>query len=120
MGLDRLVALLIDLDENSQYDKQLHVYIARLGEKAEIKGLLLAEDLRNKLPGLKILTHCGTGNFKKQLKRADKSGAKICVLIGDDELLNNKVTIKFLRERQEQIQLSISDLADWLNENIQR
>ena len=119
MGLERLVALLMDLDESLQYEQELDVYIARFGEKAEIKGLLLAEDLRNQLPGLRILTHCGTGNFKKQLKRADKSGAKICVIIGDDELVDNNITIKFLRKRQEQIQISIADLADWLKENIQ-
>ncbi len=117
MGLERLVALLTDLDEQQGSSGEVDLYIARMGEKAEIKALLLAEDLRNILPGLKILTHCGTGNFKKQLKKADKSGAKICLILGDDELSENKVTLKFLREHKEQIQISIDQLADCLNEN---
>jgi histidyl-tRNA synthetase len=116
MGLERLVALLTDLDENSAIGDEIDVYLARLGEKAEKKALLLAEDLRNILPGLKILTHCGAGNFKKQLKKADKSGASLCLILGDDELLEQKVTIKFLREQREQIQISIGDLSAWLND----
>jgi histidyl-tRNA synthetase len=116
MGLERLVALLTDLDENSAIGDEIDVYLARLGEKAEKKALLLAEDLRNILPGLKILTHCGTGNFKKQLKKADKSGASLCLILGDDELIEKKVTIKFLREQREQIQISIDDLSAWLND----
>ena len=116
MGLERLVALLTDLDENSAIGDEIDVYLARMGEKAEIKALLLAEDLRNVLPGLKILTHCGTGNFKKQLKKADKCGASLCLILGDDELIEQKVTIKFLREQREQIQISIDDLSAWLND----
>ena len=118
MGLERLVALLSDLDDQQALQADVDLYIARMGKKAEIKALLLAEDLRNILPGLKILTHCGTGNFKKQLKKADKSGAKLCLILGDDELSENKVTLKFLREHKEQIQISIDQLADWLNENL--
>ena len=116
MGLERLVALLTDLDDNSAKSDNIDVYMARLGEKAEIKALLLAEDLRNILPGLKILTHCGTGNFKKQLKKADKSGASLCLILGDDELVEHRITIKFLREQREQIELSIDDLPAWLND----
>jgi histidyl-tRNA synthetase len=119
MGLERLVALLTDLDENSAINDEIDVYLARMGEKAEIKALLLAEDLRNILPGLKILTHCGTGNFKKQLKKADKSGASLCLILGDDELIEQKVTIKFLREKREQIQISIDDLSAWLNDYLE-
>ncbi|MCP3675052.1 MAG: histidine--tRNA ligase [Gammaproteobacteria bacterium] len=117
MGLERLIALLTDLDEQQGLLGEVDLYIARMGEKAEKKSLLLAEDLRNIFPGLKILTHCGTGNFKKQLKKADKSGAEICLILGDDELSKNKVTLKFLREHKEQIQISIDQLADWLKNN---
>ena len=116
MGLERLVALLVELEGKQSFEDEIGLYMARMGEKAEIKALLLAEDLRNELPGLKILTHCGTGNFKKQLKKADKSGASLCLILGDDELAENNVTIKFLRERREQIEISIDDLSAWLND----
>jgi len=118
MGLERLVALLVDLEDKQAQKGDIDIYLARMGEKAEIKAILLAEDLRNILPGLKILTHCGTGNFKKQLKKADKSGAGLCLILGDDELAENKVTLKFLREHKEQVQVSIEQLPDWLQENI--
>ena len=118
MGLERLVALLMDLEEQQGSDGKIDIYLARLGEKAEIRALLLAEDLRNIFPGLKILTHCGTGNFKRQLKKADNSGARLCLILGDNELAENKVTLKFLREQREQIQISIDQLSDWLKENL--
>lgn len=119
MGLERLVALLTDLEPERAFDDKIDIYLARMGENAEIKGLLMAEDLRNLLPGLKILTHCGTGNFKKQLKKADKSGASLCLILGDNELAENKVTLKFLREQREQVQVSIDSLPDWLRDNLQ-
>jgi len=118
MGLERLASLLMDLDTDLALNQQIDVYIARMGEKAEIKGLLLAEDLRNELPGLKILTHCGTGNFKKQLKRADNSGARFCIILGDNELAENKVSMKLLREQGPQIQIEMDQLANWLAENL--
>ena len=114
MGLERLVTLIAEKENNQHNNTEIDIYLARMGEKAEINALLLAEDLRNNLPGLRILTHCGSGNFKKQLKKADNSKARLCLIIGDDELAENKVTIKFLREQKEQIQISVDDLPDWL------
>ncbi|PCJ46451.1 MAG: histidine--tRNA ligase [Gammaproteobacteria bacterium] len=116
IGIERLVLLMTEFTDNASFVNEIDVYLARMGEKAEIKALLLAEDLRNILPGLKILTHCGSGNFKKQLKKADKSGASLCLILGDDELAENNITVKFLREQREQIQLSIDDLSAWLND----
>jgi len=116
MGLERLVSLLIDLDTNSGESRNIDLYIARMGKNAEIKALLIAEDLRNVFPGLKILTHCGTGNFKKQLKKADKSGADYCLILGEDELQAQKITIKFLRQQKDQQQIAINQLCDWLKE----
>lgn len=120
MGLERLVALLTDCTDQQSINDEIDIYLARMGENAEIKALLLAEDLRNVFPGLKILTHCGTGNFSKQLKKADKSGAGLCLILGDTELAENKVTIKFLRERKEQLQISIEQLSEWLAENLKK
>jgi len=79
----------------------------------------VAEDLRNIFPGLKILTHCGTGNFSKQLKKADKSGARFCLILGETELAENKITIKYLREQREQTQIAIDQLPHWLEKSLE-
>ncbi len=117
MGLERLVALLVGLDEQPSITDEIDIYLARMGEKAEIKALLVAEDLRNIFPGLKILTHCGTGNFSRQLKKADKSGARFCMIIGESELAENLITIKFLREQKDQVSINVDQLSQWLQDN---
>jgi histidyl-tRNA synthetase len=81
-----------------------------MGENAEIQALLLAEDLRNRWPALTIRTHCGAGNFKKQLKKADSSGARLALVLGEAEIANNTVGIKYLREHRDQLSLSRDDL----------
>ena len=55
--------------------------------------------------------HCGGGNFKKQLKKADKSEASIALILGDDEVEKNEIVIKYLREKAEQITIPQSELA---------
>ena len=117
MGLERLVALLMDVDDKGSINHEIDLYLARMGKNAEIKALLVAEDLRNIFPGLKILTHCGTGNFSKQLKKADKSGARFCLILGESELAENNITIKYLREHKEQVQIAIDQLPVWLKKN---
>ncbi|MCW9018030.1 MAG: His/Gly/Thr/Pro-type tRNA ligase C-terminal domain-containing protein, partial [Kangiellaceae bacterium] len=86
-----------------------------LGELAEKEGFIFSEDLRSKLPEVRIQNHCGGGNFKKQLKRADKSGAQIALILGENEIKESKVALKFLRENKEQLLLSHEDLIATLN-----
>ena len=59
------------------------------------------------------MCHCGGGNFKKQLKRADKSGARWALILGDDELAAGQITVKDLRDGSQQ-QLAMADLAQHL------
>ena len=110
IGMERLVALVV-LSESLATERDLDCYIVRSGENSEISALLLAENLRNSWPELKIRTHCGAGNFKKQLKKADNSGAKLALVLGESELNDNTVGIKFLREHREQLTLSQENLA---------
>jgi histidyl-tRNA synthetase len=109
IGMERLVALVV-LSENLSHGDDLDCYIVRMGENAEIQALLLAEDLRNRWPALTIRTHCGAGNFKKQLKKADSSGARLALVLGEAEIANNTVGIKYLREHRDQLSLSRDDL----------
>ena len=57
------------------------------------------------------MNHCGGGNFKKQMKRADQSGASIAFIIGQDEMASQQVAVKYLREKQPQETVSLNELT---------
>lgn len=111
MGLERIILLL--KQQSALEDKlstKIDVYLCTLGSIAENAGLVLAEKLRNEYPKLKLQLHCGGGNFKKQLKKADKSEAAIALILGEDEVEKNQITVKYLREKKEQISVALIDL----------
>ncbi len=103
MGLERL----IELVEKDQLNKQLkhpHAVLLMMGERAQNSGFSLTEKLRDQLPDMRIFNVCGGGSFKSQMKRADKSQAKIAIILGDDELDKNIVTVKYLRANKDEAQ----------------
>lgn len=110
MGLERL-ALLLEQTGKATLPEAVDVYVSALGEQAEIAAFKLAESLRNTLPELRVQSHCGGGNFKKQMKRADKSGAQIALLIGESEVEQNTVTLKPLRFDAPQQTVAQADIA---------
>ena len=110
MGLERLVLMLEQLDQVA-LPEAVDVYVSAMGEQAELPAVKIAERLRDEFPGLRVMQHCGGGNFKKQLKRADKSGAKLALIMGDDEIANQVVSVKYLREDKPQQSLTWSDLC---------
>lgn len=115
LGVERILALL-----ESQQEVQIETidaYMVLLGDASERKGLQLAENIREQLPDLTMIVHCGGGSMKSQMKKADKSGAKIALILGEDELNNQQVTVKYLREKKEQVTVSFSDLDSFLTEN---
>ena len=109
LGMERILSLLEAQQE--QKADTVDVYLVLLGEASELKGLQLAEDIREQAPDVKMITHCGGGSMKSQLKKADKSGADIAVILGEDELENKQVTIKYLREKKDQKTISFEELA---------
>ena len=113
LGMERLIDL---LDEPERYDQAArpHAYLIRVGELAERQGAVLAERLRDALPGLRLISHCGGGSFKSQFKRADKSGAAVALILGEDEARQGLVGVKPLRGDGEQASLQQSALADHL------
>jgi histidyl-tRNA synthetase len=120
MGLERIVLLLAEQpDLQAKLSQLADVYLCTLGERAEDYGLVLVEALRNQFPELKFNLHCGGGNFKKQLKRADKSMAQLALVLGEEEVDNQTVAVKFLRCDEPQIQLSqqalITDLESLMS-----
>ena len=110
MGLERLVlmlqSLVLDKPDHGLIRAPVDVYFTAFGIKAEIEAVKIAESLRESVPGLRIVNHCGGGNMKKQIKRADKSGAKVALILGDNELADNVVAVKHLRgDKSQQQQL---------------
>jgi len=114
LGMERLVALL----EDKPFDAtrhQPHAYLLLAGKDAELHGLQLAEQLRDALPGLRLMLHCGGGSFKSQMKKADKSGATYALILGEDEINKQSITIKDLRGDTSQQQISQTELAGFLD-----
>jgi len=116
MGMERLVLLLQELECVGEVRNNADVFFATMGEKASIQGQVIAMQLREQVPGLRILVNAGGGNFKKQLKRADKSDAKVALILGDNELEQGVVTVKYLREHQEQKTIELSEVATLLTD----
>ncbi|WP_335900130.1 histidine--tRNA ligase [Shewanella algae] len=118
MGLERIVLLLETLELNTDVAAEVDVYVTAMGDDCVIEAMKIAQELREKLPKLKVMSHCGGGNFKKQMKRADKSGAGFALIIGETELANNKVAVKPLRGDGAQQDVERQALADYLAELI--
>jgi histidyl-tRNA synthetase len=87
------------------------IYLVLAGAAADAVGLGLAERLRDAGRGLRVETNCGGGSFKSQLKRADKSGARYAVIVGDDEVAKRVAAVKSLRGEGEQREIAFDDLA---------
>lgn len=115
MGIERLVLLLETLGlVPDDLNPPAHAFICAFGEAAELAALGLAERLRDTLPGLRLLVNAGGGSFKSQFKKADKSGARFALILGDDELAGRVVGCKPLRDNSEQQSFSWDALAEHL------
>ncbi|EGA68114.1 histidyl-tRNA synthetase [Vibrio sinaloensis DSM 21326] len=95
MGLERLVLMLETL-ELTDVRRSVDVYMVTAGEGTMLAGMKLAELLREQVPGLRVMNHFGGGSFKKQFKRADKVGAAVALVLGENEVADNSVVLKDL------------------------
>ncbi|CAM4059713.1 histidine--tRNA ligase [Vibrio neonatus] len=116
MGLERLVLMLETL-ELADVRRSVDAYVVTAGEGTMLAGMKLAEELREQLPELRVMNHFGGGNFKKQFKRADKVGAAVALVLGENEVSENNVVIKDLIGG-EQITIAQADLVNKLKEFI--
>jgi histidyl-tRNA synthetase len=108
MGIERLLALLTDA-ATAVPERVADAYLVHSGEAAEKFAWNVVETLRGK--GLSVVFHCGGGSFKAQMKRADASGARFAVIVGDDEAEKHMVGLKPLRRAGEQVQVSAEEAA---------
>lgn len=118
IGLERLVLLLQAVEVMPADLTQIaDVYVVAVGN-VQKEALHLAEKLRTGLPSLRVINHCGGGNFKNQLKKADKSTADIALILGEDEVAKGVLTVKFLREEKPQQIISVNDIVNFLQTNV--
>jgi histidyl-tRNA synthetase len=116
MGIERLVLLLTELGLSPPAPRRADVYVVASGNEAQIIALTVVESLRDSLPSYKLVQHTGGGSFKSQMKKADKSGARVALIWGEDEVASRSVTLKLMREesgseeRVEQKTIPISQL----------
>lgn len=101
MGLERLVLMLETL-ELTDVRRSVDVYVVTAGECTMMAGMKLAEQLRESIPGVRVMNHFGGGNFKKQFKRADKVGAVIALVLGENEVADNTVVLKDLADGEQE------------------
>ena len=113
MGLERLVALLQD-EGRALPAEAVDCYLVMAGEQAERRGRVLAESLRDAIPQLRLVVNCDAGSFKAQMRRADRSGARWALILGDDEVARNIIAVKPLRAEGEQEQVAQTELAEHL------
>jgi histidyl-tRNA synthetase len=111
MGLERLVLMLQTLELDKNLGSAVDIYVTAMDVSVELYARQISETLRDALPQIKVMNHCGGGNFKKQMKRADQSGACIALIIGQDEMESQQVAVKYLREQQPQETVSINELT---------
>nr|WP_272968791.1 histidine--tRNA ligase [Pseudomonas sp. SWRI51] len=115
MGIERLLLLIETLGKVPEsISRTLDVYLCAFGEQAELAGLKLSEQLRDRLPHLRLAVNAGGGNFKNQFKKADKSGALFALILGDDELAKQQIGVKPLRGQGEQQNIAWDALAEHL------
>lgn len=107
MGVERVISLVKEVTGDVP-QKLPFIYVVATGEKGEPKGFSIVNDLRKEFPDVAIMQNAGGGSFKSQFKRADKSGASLAIIVGDDEADQDVVSIKYLRERKDQETIPLS------------
>jgi histidyl-tRNA synthetase len=110
LGMERLVLLLDTLEKIAQNQPAADIYVTALGDDTRGYASLVAESLRDTDNQFRVMLHCGGGNLKKQLKRADKVGASVALLIGSEEMEVRQVTLKPLRGNGEQVNVALDEL----------
>jgi histidyl-tRNA synthetase len=119
IGLERLVEL-YSLAGVPAPDRRPHVYVVAAGDGTTRLAFRVAESLRNATPPFRVETNCGGGGFKAQMKRADRSGAAVAVILGEDEVASGMAVVKPLRAEMEQQRFALADLAEAIRPHVAR
>jgi histidyl-tRNA synthetase len=110
-GVERIVALMAQAG-TAPAARVPDIYVVASGERAERAAMRLAEQLRDALPGRGVVLNLGGGNFKTQFRRADRSGAQLALILGDEELGRGVAAVKPLRREGGQIDCPLAQLPE--------
>lgn len=116
LGIERLVELIEN--SNQSFAEVPDIYLILSGTGTIATGLQLAEMIRDRFPDISILTHCGGGSIKSQFKKADKSGAKFALILGEDELANHSIGFKSMREQAPQETVNQDEIMSLLEKKM--
>ncbi len=117
MGLERLILMLETLDLiPAHVNNNADVYVTALGDSAVGAAQQLGEQLRSALPELTVITHCGGGSFKSQMKKADRSGAQVALILGENEVQAGTVGLKPLRADADQLEVPQNEVIEALTQ----
>jgi histidyl-tRNA synthetase len=116
IGIERIILLLqqqgVDLSKTSS------IYIVSMGNEAQLLSMKMAEDLHKELPEVILYNDISIGNLKNQFKRANKADADYALIIGNDEISNNQVSIKPLKGQGKQTTINPENLVQYFKENL--
>lgn len=118
MGCERLIAMMVDQQRVEQI-RGCDVYLVNRGDNSAAIAYRLSEQLRDAIPELNIVVNAGSGSIKSQMKKADRSGAPIALILAESEMESDQVSVKFLRETRDQQQVSQQDLPDLIRQWLQ-
>ena len=115
MGIERIA--LIVKDQSNQINKtRPHLYFVALGEKSQIESIKLSKKILSALPSIIITNDMSMGSLKNQMKKADKSNADFALILGEEELLNNQLSIKPLKGQGAQQLIKLEGIIHHLEE----
>jgi len=117
VGLERVVALM-QAGENVPAPRRPHAYLVAVGDEAQAGAHCLAEQLRDALPGLCLVVDAGPGNFKRKMKSADRSEAAFALILGEDEVREQRIGVKNMRGDGGQVTVARSEIAEKLQASI--
>ena len=113
MGCERLISMLVD-QQLAPAESGSDVYLLMRGEGSVARAQQLAESIRDQMPRLKLVVHAGAGSFKSQMRKADKSGAQIAIILGESEMEAGTVALKFLRQQRQQAEVPQDEIVTQL------
>ena len=116
IGMERLILLMKETLELNAVNKNIDLFFVCLSKESIQKAIMYSESLREKVSEIGIRINMGLEGVGSQFKKADKSGAMFALILGDDELKNNTISMKDLRSKSDQENLSYKDLEERIKE----
>lgn len=119
LGIERILLLMDTLNCVQQKDEPLALFIMATNPQAAITAHIIADSIRTAYPAITVINNTAGGSFKSQFKKADKSGARLALILGDDEVANQQISIKDLRTASEQVTIEQQSINQFINNYLQ-